>query len=236
MNNQTAPTVFISFGGEDVDSANRLSADLRQAGLSPWLHHERLSPGDDWRESIRRAIQGSDYFVTLLSSRSVNRKGYMHWELYQALDQLTLFPPGQIYLVPVRLDECDVAHARLTNLHRVDLFPDWPTGLAQLMTAFHREPESPRAQHSKVTTDAPKASYLQLSDVQTIPDRLTKTCMLDLRVVNTGASEVLINRVKLTVDELLPGTRLCWAHRNSPRFTTLTSARSSMPVTPLHSA
>jgi TIR domain-containing protein len=86
--------------------ARRLSADLRRAGLDPWLDSERLRPGERWKSAIRNAIKRSRYFIALLSSRSVDRKGFVHKEVLEALDELEMQPDSHIYLVPVRLDPC----------------------------------------------------------------------------------------------------------------------------------
>jgi hypothetical protein len=60
----------------------------------------------------------------------------VHKELTDALDVLDTYPDCEIYLLPVRLDECEPPRERLRDLHWVDMFPDWDVGLANLRSSL----------------------------------------------------------------------------------------------------
>ncbi|MCD4652761.1 toll/interleukin-1 receptor domain-containing protein [bacterium] len=126
-------SVFVSYAREDAKAAKKLYADLKIAGVQPWLDTESLSPGQKWRVEIRTAIRASRYFLLLLSSKSVQKKGYFQKEIKEALDVLDEFPESDIYLLPIRLDECDTDYERIRELHRVDMFPDWNDGLQKVI-------------------------------------------------------------------------------------------------------
>lgn len=128
--------VFISYATPDLPDARRLAADLTALGMEVWLDQDRLLPGQPWREEIQRAIRESRFFLVLLSSRSVNRRGYVQSEITQALDALAEIPPQDIFLIPARLDQCEPAHPRLRELHWVNLFPDWKTGVHRIASAI----------------------------------------------------------------------------------------------------
>jgi hypothetical protein len=128
--------IFISYAREDRDSAVRLSRELRQAGLAPWIDVQDLIGGQDWRLAVTEAIHSSSYFLALISKSSVSKRGYVQKELREAMDVLQQFPPGQIYLVPVRLDESVPTHQTLADLHWVDLFPSYPQGLRRLLISL----------------------------------------------------------------------------------------------------
>lgn len=51
----------------------------------------------------------------------MNNTGYVQKEITVALDAADLRPEGTIYIVPVRLEECDVPE-RLAHIHYLDLF------------------------------------------------------------------------------------------------------------------
>lgn len=127
--------LFFSYARADLASARRLVADLRAQNLSIWFDQDSLIPGQRWRDEIEKAIRASDYFLALLSSNSVNRRGYVQAELAMAVSVLAEVPYEQIFLIPVRLDDCRVTHPRLRDLHWVDLFPNWDAGVAQILRA-----------------------------------------------------------------------------------------------------
>lgn len=125
-------SIFISYGREDYPAAKRLFDDLRSAGLKPWLDREHLVPGQKWKIAIRRAIRESRFFVALLSSRTVTGKGFRNTELREAIDILKEYPDPDVFIIPVRLDECNLPQEELWNLHYVDMFPDWDAGVKRI--------------------------------------------------------------------------------------------------------
>lgn len=127
------PKVFISYAREDQAQAQRLYSDLKRAGAIPWLDLEDLLPGQRWRPTIRKALKESDYVVVMLSSRSISKRGFVQAELKKALEILEEIPASDIFLIPVRLDDCEVTDEALLDLNFVDLFPDWERGLARIL-------------------------------------------------------------------------------------------------------
>lgn len=113
--------------------ALRLYDDLRRAGVSPWLDRKKLLPGQNWQRVITQALQDSAYILTLLSSHSVTKRGYVQKELKAALDLVDEFPPSKIFIIPVRLDDCRPSDERLMELHWVDLFPAYEEGLSRIL-------------------------------------------------------------------------------------------------------
>jgi hypothetical protein len=125
--------VFISYAREDFEAAHRLYHDLRAAGLDPWLDKESIRPGEDWRLAIQRGVKESRFFLALLSSTSVAKRGTVQKEFKLALDTLDEFPEGEIFVIPLRLDECEPTYERLCNLQWADMFPDWQEGLRRIL-------------------------------------------------------------------------------------------------------
>jgi hypothetical protein len=141
------PQVFICYGREDEEYARTLNQDLKDAGLNTWFDKERLLPGQKWEIEIRKAIKESRFFIALLSSRSVGRRGFVQKELAQALDVLDEFPESAIFLIPARLDDCPLP-TKLRKLHWVDMFPSWSDGLEILKRALNIESPSVRIEPS----------------------------------------------------------------------------------------
>jgi len=128
--------VFISYAHEDRDSALHLYGELRKVGLQPWIDVEDLIGGQNWRLAVGEAIRSSSHFVALVSRNSVSKRGYVQKELLDAMEVLRQIPPGQIYLVPVRLDESIPSHQALADLHWIDLFSSTTQGLKRLLRAL----------------------------------------------------------------------------------------------------
>lgn len=102
------PKIFLAHAREDKEQVRRLYFDLKARGLNPWLDEIDLIPGTIWTEEIPRAIRQAAVFLACLSSRSVDKTGYFQNEFRLALAAFSERPPGSIYLIPVRLDNCEV--------------------------------------------------------------------------------------------------------------------------------
>lgn len=127
---------FISYAREDYDTAVRLHDDLRRAGAIPWLDRKTIRAGEDWRQAIREGLKSATHVIALISQHSVNKRGFVQNELRQALELLEETPPGQIFIIPVRPDASEPHHARLNDLHRVDLFNNYEEGLERILESL----------------------------------------------------------------------------------------------------
>ena len=138
---QTKPRIFIGYVEEDLGHASRLFDAFLAAGFDPWLDKKRLLPGQNWPRSIETAIHSSDFFVPCFSHRSVFKRGSFHSELRFALESASRVPLDEIFLIPVRIDECAVP-ARITrHIQYVDLFPDWDEGFQRMLETVQEQRE-----------------------------------------------------------------------------------------------
>jgi hypothetical protein len=128
----TKVPVFISYAREDSAAARKLYDELRRIGADPWLDEESLLPGEKWKVAIKRAIRASSYFIALLSTRAVTKRGVVQSELRQALEILDEFPDSGIFVIPVRIEECSPSDDRLKDLNWVDLFPAFDKGVDKI--------------------------------------------------------------------------------------------------------
>lgn len=124
--------VFISYAREDSETAQRLYDDLKKAGVELSFDRESLTPGQDWKLEIRKALKESTFFLALISSKSTDKEGFTQKELKRALDMLDEKPEGDIFIIPVRVDDCPVS-VRLQNYQWIDLFPSYSDGLNKLL-------------------------------------------------------------------------------------------------------
>ncbi len=128
--------VFISYAKEDYTIARRLYNDLKKAGVKPWLDDEDLLPGQNWKLAIKKAIESSTHCLVLLSSKSVSKRGYVQNEFKLALDVLDECSDDDIYIIPVRVDDCEPGYDRLRDLHWVDLFQSYEKSLKKILRVF----------------------------------------------------------------------------------------------------
>jgi hypothetical protein len=127
-NNQVAsPSVFLCYAREDFERICNLYTLLKKLGLRPWLDQYDIKVGEQWRIATEKAVRGADFFIACFSKCSVKKNGYVQREYRLALDTLMERPPDRIFLIPVRLDDCELPDLRskgvnLSDIHRVDLF------------------------------------------------------------------------------------------------------------------
>ncbi|MCP4350629.1 MAG: SUMF1/EgtB/PvdO family nonheme iron enzyme [Desulfobacterales bacterium] len=157
--------IFISYAREDYEIARKLFDDLKEVA-EPWLDRECLLPGERWKPGIRQAIKKTDFFLALLSSRSVPKKGFVQTELDTALNELRNYPPDQIYIIPARLDKCIPKHEILHDLNWVDLFPSYEAGLEKILLVLeaYKEPDE-----AAQVSESPSNQEIKLSDKPEIP-------------------------------------------------------------------
>ena len=115
--------VFLCHSSSDKRSVRELRAKLLSDGIQPWLDEEDILPGENWEEAIRKAIRASDMVLVCLSTTSVSKIGYLQKEIKSVLDVSDEQPEGTIFLIPVRLEPCDVP-PRLSKWQWVDLFDE----------------------------------------------------------------------------------------------------------------
>jgi len=129
--------VFISYAREDLAAATLIKDAVDRTGLVGWLDVRHLYGGVHWKAHIARMIKKSDFFVAVLSKISVEKRGFVQREIREALEVARSIPDSRIFIVPVRLDDCEPTPPALNELKGVDLFPDWNTGVTRLIQSLH---------------------------------------------------------------------------------------------------
>jgi hypothetical protein len=142
--------VFLCHSSGDKAAVRELWRRLRSDGHSPWLDEQELLPGQDWQLEIRKAVRTSKIVLVCLSKDSINKSGYVQKELRFALDVADEQPEGTIFLIPVRLEECEVPE-RLARWQWVDIFQ--PDGYEKLLRTLEATPKNSveLAQQNKTT-------------------------------------------------------------------------------------
>ena len=135
MSKRKKSKIFLSYAHEDIGMAKRIYQDLNNYGLNIWFDTESLEVGQIWENAILDAIEESDYFIAVLSSNSITKKGYVQKELKTALNVVDLLPEDKIYILPVRIDNCSVKNRQLKKHHCINIFPEseYQNGLQRIL-------------------------------------------------------------------------------------------------------
>jgi formylglycine-generating enzyme required for sulfatase activity len=113
--------VFLCHASQDKPAVWKLHRYLKQRGVQPWLDQADLLPGQNWEVEIPKALFASDVILVCISKNSVNKEGYVQKEIVFALDKAMEKPEGTIFVIPVKLEECEIPR-RLSMYHWVDYY------------------------------------------------------------------------------------------------------------------
>ncbi len=101
--------VFLCHASQDKPIVRELYQRLKaERWIDTWLDEKKLLPGQDWRLNIEEAVETSDIVIICLSSNSVSKEGFIQKEMRYAREIALEKLEGSIFLIPLRIDECDV--------------------------------------------------------------------------------------------------------------------------------
>ncbi len=122
--------VFLCHASQDKPVVRELYQRLlAEDWIDPWLDEEKLLPGQDWDLEIQKAVEATDAVVVCISGTSVKKEGYVQKELRQVLDIALEKLYGAIFVIPVRLDTCDLPR-QLRDRQALDYFPEAKRAIA----------------------------------------------------------------------------------------------------------
>jgi hypothetical protein len=113
--------VFLIYAHSDKKAVRRLYHRISRNQIKVWLDEKELLSGQNWKHEIRQAILRSDIVIVCLSRQFNRQGGFRHEELQIALEKVGSFPDGEIFIIPARLEKCDLPEP-LRQWQCVDLF------------------------------------------------------------------------------------------------------------------
>ena len=149
--------VFLCHAHSDATAVRALYDRLTQDGVDAWLDKKKLLPGADWELDIRKAVREADLVVVCLS-KQFNQAGFRQKEVRLALEVAIEKPEGDIFIIPAKLEECEV----LDNLKKwqwVNLFED--DGYERLTQTLDLRAERIGALYTKRSKGEPEVSELR---------------------------------------------------------------------------
>jgi len=142
-------SIFLCHSSNDKAAVRQLYQMLLRGGFDVWLDEEMILPGQDWEREITHAVRHADTIIICLSHGSITKSGYYQKEIKLALDVADEKPDGAIFLIPARLEECDVPD-RLARFQWVDLYK--PPEYSKLIKAL-RSAEAKKEEANNIATD-----------------------------------------------------------------------------------
>lgn len=125
--------VFLCHSSNDKPLVRELYSRLSAEHIDTWLDEEKLLPGQDWKHEITKAVRSADVVIVCLSRGSIGKAGYIQKEIKDALDVADEQPEDTIFLIPLKLEECEVPE-RLGRWQWVNYFDN--NGYLRLMNAL----------------------------------------------------------------------------------------------------
>lgn len=113
---------FLSYSKLNKNSVREFAAKLKsEAWIDPWFDEEDILPGQDWQNSVVTGVRRSHAVIIFLSKAAVASEGFFQKEIKLALDTAAEKPDGTIFILPIRLNACQVPQM-LKKYQYVDYF------------------------------------------------------------------------------------------------------------------
>jgi hypothetical protein len=113
--------VFLCHCSEDKASVREIDRALKADGFQPWLDEDDIFPARAWDKEIEQGLRSSHAIVVCLSKTLIRKEGYVQKELRYAIDIAREKPDGAVFLIPIRLEECEILPS-LRDLQCIDWF------------------------------------------------------------------------------------------------------------------
>ncbi len=135
--------VFLCHSSNDKPAVRELYQKLRaEPWIQPWLDEEELYPGQDWNMEIEKAVEAADAIIVCLTKNSINKDGYVQRELRIVLEFADYKPEGTLYIIPVRLEDCELPRS-LRKWQYADYFEGQrERGLQRLLVSLQKRANS----------------------------------------------------------------------------------------------
>jgi TIR domain/AAA domain len=127
MNNDSHDTsarklrVFLCHASEDKPVVRDIYQKLVDYNIEPWLDEKNLLPGEHWEQLIPDVIRKCDIILLCLSRTFQVKEGYGQYEVHVILEAAKRKPQDTIFLIPFRLDDCEVP-SYLNGIHYASHF------------------------------------------------------------------------------------------------------------------
>ena len=174
--------VFISYVRENKEVVDKLYQELKLRGIKVWLDRQNLGPGFRWKQVIREAIRGGDFFIACFSKEYNDRvKTQMNEEITLAIEELRLHPNDQVWFIPLKLNKCEIpnrdigAGETLKDLTYVELYEDWDTGIQRILNVIQPKSSRPNIDENAFEKEIDQNACAEYSKGLSCQNEITET-------------------------------------------------------------
>ena len=169
--------------------------------VAPWFNEVDIRPGQNWRDEIENAIDDTDVVIVFLSRSSASKEGFVRKEIRTVLDKSDEKPDGAIYIISLRVEECEVPK-RFANLQWLDISVDnieWYSRLRESLRLRAVELNIPLDQFDAI--NSLQSEVEKLRRTLEIKEIEIKAILAQAHeIANTDTITYLPNRRKILVD------------------------------------
>ncbi len=140
---ETKLKVFLCHSSSDKPIVRELYRQLSAEGwMDVWLDEEELYPGQDWNLEIEKAVRVTHTVIACVTQNSATKEGYIQRELRLVLDVALNMPDGTIFVIPLKLEECELP-IRLGSLQYANYFKeDRERAYKRLLVSLNKRADS----------------------------------------------------------------------------------------------
>ncbi len=137
--------VFLCHASQDKPVVRSVYDRLKkESWINPWLDEIDLLPGQNWKLKIPKAVKESHIVIVFLSKQILTKEGYLQKEIRIALDTALEKPPSTIFIIPLKIEDCDVPE-KLSDWQWQNYFgddEDKNRGYERLLQSLHIRADS----------------------------------------------------------------------------------------------
>ena len=126
--------LFLSYAQPDEDEVSKYYHKFIDCGYRPWMAKENILPGQIWKNRIEKNLKHSDFIIIFLSEKAVKHRGFYKSEIKSAIKYLKEKLEDDIFLIPVKLDDCEIPE-ELSDIQCVNIYE--PDGWERLLLAIN---------------------------------------------------------------------------------------------------
>jgi len=124
-----SPSIFISYSSSDQKVAETICDALQSRGYSCWITCRDVGPGENFQESIVRAIRSAKLMLLVFTGNANNSN--------EIKKEIVLAGRYHLTVVPVRVEDVvpnDALAYEFATRQWIDLFRDWERDIERLAT------------------------------------------------------------------------------------------------------
>jgi hypothetical protein len=177
--------IFISYSSVDHDVAETICDALEARGHPCWIACRNVGPGENFQESIVKAIRSAKVMLLIFTSNANNSD--------EIKKELVLAGRHHVTVVPVRVEDVvpnDAFAYEFATRQWIDLFKDWEREIDRLGSQIEIIVATPKPGERAGATDRAKAVFRPRSAQKT--SRLPLLVMSALFVATLGAGGLFL--------------------------------------------